>query len=469
MVKYMANSSGLLWLGFIFSGILFPCEVFTQSSHSTEFPLRLNNNSTYLEGKDGKPFLIKEISAWGLIQALSEQDESAFMDSVRKKGFNTLMVSIISYDQRFAGGPPRWQGISPFKTEWDFSTYNPAYFEHADRFLKMAASKGLLVLLVPCYLGYKNDSTQGWWNSLLSPKNDPAKSRFYGQFLGSRYKDFSNIIWLAGGDNRGEGKLATHTDAIFSGIREYDRQHLWTGHFDSAMPTNWSSGSLLYGKYMDIDGLYDFTESSLGEEGPQYKTELAHYGRGKMIFQLDQSYEHDIPHGADNEDPRWIRRKNYQGLLSGCTGTSFSPGARENQCYTLTNWRPLMNTEGMRQVSYCFRAFESRPWYMLVPDTARKIIKSGGGTFGKTDFACAARTSDSSTVMVYLPEGKKITLDLGQMAGGMASAWWFDPSSGKSRAAGTFSTGGDREFVPPSLNDWLLVLDNASLHLPPPR
>src|SRR5689334_22068662 len=67
---------------------------------------------------DGQPFLIKELSAWGLIQALSESDAAAAMDAVQARGFNTLMISVISDDTRFAGGPPNWNGISPFEVEW---------------------------------------------------------------------------------------------------------------------------------------------------------------------------------------------------------------------------------------------------------------------------------------------------------------------------------------------------------------
>src|ERR1700733_9929839 len=158
------------------------------------FPLKLSINGRYLTDGKNRPFLIREISSWGLIQALPETDESAYLDSIKKKGFNTVLVSLISYDTRFAGDPPNWQGESPFNTKWDFSTYNTKYFEHADRVLEMANSKGILVLLVPCYLGYKGDPHQGWWPKLVSPANSVEKSYQYGRFLGDRYKNFNNII-----------------------------------------------------------------------------------------------------------------------------------------------------------------------------------------------------------------------------------------------------------------------------------
>jgi len=442
---------------------------FTASAQSSAtFPLKLSATRKYLTDSKNKPFLIKEISAWGLIQALSEPDEAAFIDSVKAKGFNTLLVSIISYDTRFAGDPPDWQGIPPFNIKWDFSSYNTVYFEHAARFLRMAEDKGMLVLLVPCYLGYKGDKNQGWWDELLSPANNTAKSRNYGQFLGQRYKDFNNIIWVAGGDNKGDSALYGHMDYIIQGIKEFDKRHLWTGHFESAQGSNWPSENYFYRKYIDLDGLYDFTESALGKDTPQYKTELEHFGKSRMIFQLDQSYEHDIPHGPDNEDPQWIRRKNYDGLLSGCAGTSFCPGQKDNPEYVLKNWRPLMNTEGMQQMLYCFKVFDSRAWEQLVPDVGDKIIIDGRGRYGSINYVCAAITPDHSTFMAYLPAGGSLTLDLSPFEVRKVRAWWYDPRNGKVHLIGVFATNEIRRLSRPTDEDWLLVIDNAALDLPAP-
>jgi hypothetical protein len=429
------------------------------------FPLKLSPNGKYLTDIKNQPFLVKEISAWGLIQALSGKDEAAFIDSVKKKGFNTLLVSIISFDTRFAGNPPNWQGISPFKTKWDFSTYNTAYFKHADNFLRMAKAKGMLVLLVPCYLGYKGDKNQGWWDELLSPKNSVAKSRKYGEFLGQRYKDFPNIIWVAGGDNKGDSVWFRHMNSIIQGIKQSDGRHLWTGHFESAQGTNWSAGNKLYAKYMSINGLYDFTESALGSDTPQYRTELEHYGKGRMIFQLDQSYEHDIPHGNDNENPQWIRRKNYDGLLSGCTGTSFCPGQKDNPEYILKNWRPLMNTAGMYQAMHCFKLFGSRMWQRLMPDTTNKVIADGRGKYGTINYVCAATTADHSTFIAYLPLGGTLTLGLNAFHIKKVKAWWYDPRNGKARLIGTFAARGTKTLSTQTGEDWLLVIDNAALNL----
>lgn len=442
-------------------GYICLCLNLAHAQSKTDFPLKLSANKRYLIDNKRKPFLIREISAWGLIQALSEKEASEFMDSVKRKGFNTMLVSIISSDKRFAGGPPDWQGISPFKVQWDFSTPDPAYFEHVDRVLQLASAKGMLVLLVPCYLGYKTDSTQGWWSKVLSPNNSPEKSRLYGEFIGKRYRNQRNIIWVAGGDHKGDGKLHPHLDNIIRGIKKFDDVHLWTGHFDSTGGGNWSADNELYSKYMDINGLYVFDEKNMGPHGPQYKSELLRYGKGKMIFQLDQSYEKDIPHGPDNEDYQYIRRKNYGGLLSGCAGTSFSPGYKDHQLYVFKNWRPLMNTEGMKQMELCFKLFTSRSWHLLEPDTSAHVIVSNRGPFGDIGYICAAAASDQSTYIAYLPNGGSIKLNLRALRMKNIKAWWYNPRTGEDTHIGRFRSSEQvKAFTCPTNDDWVLVIDN---------
>ena len=418
------------------------------------FPLKLSADKRRLVDQNGAPFLIKEASSWGLIQSLSEADAAVYMDSLLAKGFNTLLVSVISYDTRMAGGPPNWQGIPPFTTQWDFSTYNDAYFAHADRVLNMARDRGMLVLLVACYLGYAGDANQGWWNELLSSTNSVAKSQAYGRYLGNRYKDFGNIVWVAGGDNTPSpgSELENRLFAIMQGIKENDT-HLWTAHWNSP---SWSTDQARFAPYMDIDGWYAYTESS-----PQYLGELTHYNASsrRMIFQLDQSYETE-PQG----DPATIRRKNYDGLLSGCAGTSFCAGP---DWYLFYNWRNAMDTTGTEEAFFAFKLFDSRAWQDLVPDQNSAAVTAGRGTYGSADYVCAARTASGGTLMAYLPSSRAVTVTMTAISGTQANAWWYNPRSGQATLIGTYPTTGSRTYTPAS-GDWVLVVDDASLNLPAP-
>lgn len=421
------------------------------------FPLKLASSGRYLQDAAGKPFLIKEISAWGLIQALSEQDEAAFLDSISRHGFNTVLTCILNTHSKMTGQPD-WQGVWPLTVRWDFSTPNEAYFAHVDRFMKMAAQRNVLVMAVPVYLGFRDLPGEGWWDELKSPNNDSLKTRKFGEYLGQRYRNTPNLLWVAGGDNNAEGDLFPLVWNLIKGIKRQDSNHLWTAHFDANLGTHWSTESRLYASQIDIDGLYVWSETTLMDKGPQYKTELDHYGKGRMIIQLDQSYEHDIPHYADNENYQWIRRKMYDGLLSGCTGTSFSPGTIDNQCYSFKNWQPLMNTAGMHQVGYCFGLFESLPWHQLVPDTGQEIILSGRGTFGDIDYLCAARFGDGTGYVAYIPTGRTFYLNTRKISPRPLRSEWFNPRTGETLRIGTVGVWDKFGFATPDDGDWVLVM-----------
>lgn len=430
------------------------------------FPLKLNDDKRYLVDNNNQPFLIKEFSAWGLIQALSEKEEAAFLDSLKKKGFNTVITGIIcNAPSQMTGNPPFWQGISPFNVQWDFSTPNEKYFEHADRFFKMAEQKDFFVMVLPCYMGYIGDASQGWWNELLNGNNDTLKMKKYGEFLGRRYQNTNNIMWVLGGDNNCSGDLFPYVNSLINGMKKYDKDHLWTGHFDMNKGSVWSTDNKLFSKYMDVDGEYVWTESVLFERGPQYKNELSQYSKGKMIIQIDVSYEHDVPHFADNENYQWIRRKMYDGLLSGCTGTSFSSGEMNNQCYSFKNWQPLMNTTGMQQVSYCFNLFEKLPWQKLVPDKTNNIIINGRENFGSRDYICAAQASDSSCYIIYIPKGQEFEMNAKAISGKPMRMNWYNPRTGENIKIGTAETRDRYGVAPPSEEDWVLIFYNVDLNL----
>jgi hypothetical protein len=119
--------------------------------------------------------------------------------------------------------------------------------------------------------------------------------------------------------------------------------------------------------------------------------------------------------------------------------------------------------------------FDSRPWYDLVPDREHIVVTAGLGEFRGLDYAAAARTSDGSTVIVYIPTPRTIAVDLSQVSGDVVTGWWFDPRTGKAQPAISEipfreedGTRGSRELTPPGDGDWVLVLDDASKRLPAP-
>ena len=96
----------------------------------------------------------------------------------RARGTNTVIVSLVEWT--FSPDPPRnAYGVDPFTTPGDLGTPNPAYFEHVDWLVERAADLGILVLAVPCYLGYPNPGrshfnpdaqAEGWYDEVLEER-----------------------------------------------------------------------------------------------------------------------------------------------------------------------------------------------------------------------------------------------------------------------------------------------------------
>ncbi len=426
-------------------------------SSKPQFPLQISPNRRYLVDRAGRPFLINQASSWGLIQALSTADATAYLDALKQRGFNTVMVSIISYDKRMAGTPPNWQGVQPFTRQWDFSSWNEAYFAHADAVIRLALERDMLVTLVPAYLGFPQDSGQGWADELLHANNDLESSRAYGEFLGERYKDVPNILWIAGGDNQPKAgsELEKRLLAIVQGIQSRDTTHLWTGHWDGQGDGALATDNRAFAALMDVNGYYAYNYDLT------HQRDLEAYAMASPLplFHLDMSYEHEGGGEPDN-----IRRKAYGVMLNGGAGSSFNAGP---DWYLFFKWRN-MDTQGTRETAYWARLFQSRAWYALVPDDKHAIVTAGYGEYGKTNYVSAARSSDGKLLMAYLPAGAAVSVDFDKLTGERSQVWWYDPTTGTATSGGALATSGTQRLTPPARKSVVLIVDDASLGLSAP-
>ena len=408
--------------------------------------LRVSSNQRYLVDQNNNPFLMQGDAAWSLIVGLNQTEVEEYLKNRRDKGFNTVMVELIEH--KFCKKPPlNVAGDAPFKTPGDFSTPNEKYFALADWVIKRAGDYGIQVLLAPIYLGYKG-TDEGWIEEIL--KLDPEKCLEYGRYLGRRYKDFDNIIWLMGGDRNPESALEK-VNLIAFGIREFDKRHLFTAH---CHPENSPVEQYASGHWLDINDTYTY--------GIVHQKLLADFNRTPVMpfFLIESTYE-----GVHNASEVQIRRQAYWAVL--CGGFGHIMGNQPIWLYD-PGWQAAMDLPGSVGLMYWGRLFRSRKWSDLVPDQKHEVVTGGLGEFRGLDYLAAARTAHGSTVIAYMPTSRKITVDLSRISGAKAKAWWFDPRIGKASAAGEFPTTGSRDFAPPSEGDWVLVLDDAAKQLPPP-
>ncbi len=428
------------------TGVLLGATIGKGQSRSRVTQLFPSTNHRYLVDQNGAPFLLQGDAAWSLIVGLNEAEVEQYLENRRQKGFNGTQVNLIEH--KFCKHPPlNVAGEGPFTTPGDFTTPNEKYFAYADWVIRKAAENGIQVLLYPIYLGYKG-TDEGWVKEALA--NGPEKCLDYGRYLGKRYKDFDNIMWMMGAD-LDPGPALEDVDMIALGIKEYDHRHLFSAECDPEhSAVDYYSG----GGWLDFNATYTYEIV--------HKKLLQDYNRKPAMpfILIESSYE-----GEHNSSEVQIRRQAYWSVLCGGFGQVMgdfpidiiSPG-----------WQQAMDLPGSVGMMHWGKLFRSRPWFDLLPDQKHQVVTAGLGEFNGLDYLAAARTSDGSTVIAYMPTSRTISVDMSKVSGSQVQAWWFDPRNGKATAAGVFPASGGQKLTPPAEGDWVLVLDDASLKRLPP-
>ena len=449
------------------------------------YPLKASANNRYLVDQNNVPFLMVGDSPQALIANLSEADAATYIDNRQKHGVNTLWVSVLcSFTDVCNDDATTFDGIAPFTIAGDLSTPNPVYFQRVDDMINIAAAKGMAILLDPI-------ETSKWLDPLRA--NGIAKAFAYGEFLGNRYKAFPNIVWMHGNDfqswrNSSDDALV---QAVARGIRSTDPNHIHTVELN--YPTSGSLDDPSWAPLVELDAAYTYC--------PTYAQVLTEYNRSdfKPVFMVEANYEFESLANTDGGPPQNLRRQEYWAMLSGAAGQLYG------SFYTWRfpqEWKANLDTPGVVQLGYMKDLFQPRKWYDLVPDQAHEVVVagydslsgfigrfltrvenysafaakvsarikriSGLGSIPANSYVTAARTSDGSLVIAYLPSTRTITVDLSKLAGPMTGGW-YDPTSGEYIATDDLPliNSGKKEFIPPGRNvagdgDWVLVLETAT-------
>lgn len=412
-------------------------------------PLRISENHRHLVDQQGRPFLLQGDAAWSLIANTTREEALAYLENRCAKGFNAIVVNLLEH--KWAAQAPRNRyGDAPFADVNDWTTVNEKYFEHADWVLREAGRRGITVLLFPVYLGYDgNDQDEGFYNEVL--RNDPEKCLAYGRFIGKRYRDFDNIIWVMGGD-RDPGAAQENVEKVASGMREFDRRHLYTAHChsDSNIAKQFPTST-----WIDLNSTYTYNIVHLSLIWDYQRTPV------RPNFLLETVYEGPPQFATELQ----MRRAAYWSILCGGFGYvmgnsplwQFDPG-----------WQSAMDASSSVAMTHWGNLFRSRRWWDLVPDADHKIVTEGLGERWGLDTTTAAMTSDGKLIVAYQTAARSITVDLARMSVPTAMAWWFNPRTGEATKIGTIATGTPQKFTPPGEGDWALVLDDAKESLPAP-
>src|SRR6185436_16298980 len=256
---------------------------------------------------------------------------------------------------------------------YDLSKPNSNFFARCDWMISQAAKYGLVFLLDPA-------ETIGWLRNNGSSgvllHNGTNACRAYGQFLGNRYKNFDNIIWMCGNDfqNWSTPSADAVVLAVARGILDADTNHIHTVELDYL-----TSGSLddpNWWPIISLNASYTYY--------PTYAQVLKDYNRTNFlpVFLVEANYEFESLQGPTTTAPI-LRRQEYWTLLSGGCGQLY--GSRYTWMFP-SDWQSFLDSPGALQMPNLKALFEPRAWFNLVPDQNHSVLTAGYGTFSNTGY-----------------------------------------------------------------------------------
>ena len=331
--------------------------------------LKISENSRFLVFEDGTPFFYLGDTAWELFHRLNKKETEKYLENRREKGFTVIQAVVLA--ELDGLNTPNAEGNKPL-IENNPLKPNLDYFAHVDWVIKKAGEKGMFIGLLPTW-GDKVDQQWGIGPVIFNRENGFE----YGKFIGNRYKDFPNIIWINGGDRSGGGKNKEIWDAIGHGIKSADKNHLMTFHPNGEMSSSeW---------FQDSDWL-DFNMCQTGHAQRSYSIYKQIVVRDynlkpvKPAFDGEPRYEDhpvnwkpDLLGWFDDAD---VRQALYWDLFSGGFGHTYGchpvwqmmDPSRKAIGFARHNWTEVLNLPGASELIYARRLIESRPFTSRVPD-----------------------------------------------------------------------------------------------------
>jgi hypothetical protein len=436
-------------------------------------PLQVSENHLFLQHRDGTPFYYQGETAWLMPERLNRDEVAHYLTACHDAGYNVVQVQVIN-------GVPAMNvyGQSSHPTGYDFSTVargastTYGYWDHMDYIVRTARQQGIYVGMV-CI----------WGGLVKGGLMSVDEARLYGSFLAERYRDEPNIIWIMGGDARGNVKTEVW-DTLAKTIRSLDPRHLMTYHpFGRTCSATWfndrpwldfnmfQSGHRRYGQRKG-DG--DYSESAETEEDNwRYVDATRQLTPLKPVLDGEPSYE-GIPQGLhDVTQPRWqatdCRRYAYWSVFAGACGHTYGnnsimqfyrPGLPP--AYGATEpWYEAINDEGFHQMQYLHRLMLLFPYFERVPDQAI-IVGEQGERYNRI-----AATRGRDYLLIYDYTGRPFKADLTRISGSKKRCWWYSPIDGSWSLLGTFSSE-VVEFIPmhPGLDCVLVAVEEGKEYVP---
>ena len=436
--------------------------------------LVVSENHRYLVTEDGQPFFWMADTAWELFHRCDREEADMYLEKRAEQGFN--VVQAVALAEIDGLNTPNPYGHTPLLNN-DPATPNEAYFEHVDYIITKADELGIYIALLPTWGDKLFKNNWGVGPEIFNGQN----AREFGKWIGNRYKDRDNIVWIIGGDrNPREGTDDVEVwNQLAEGIAES------AGGYDNTLmsfhpqPQKWGGSST----WFHLQPWLDFNMHQTGHcaDKGTYQHIRHDYALTpvKPVLDGEPLYEDHPncfrPDELGHSVPEDIRRIMYWNVFAGAFGQTYGchdvwqmfKQGRDPINRPLRPWPVALDLPMANQVKHLKNLMLSRPFLSRIPDPA--IVP--GAQEENNDYVIATRDQNGTYAMIYFPTGKATDLDLSSLNGSQLNAWWYDPRTGASFRGETLSKSSLLSITPPSSgkgNDWVLVIDEAEANYPPP-
>ncbi len=454
--------------------LLFTCLSLFIMGLSTAQKLKVSENNRFLVTENGDPFFYMADTAWELFHRCDREEANMYLEKRDEQGFNVIQAVALAEINGL--NTPNPYGETPLLNN-NPETPNPNYFEHVDYIIKKADSLGIYIALLPTW-GDKLDK-RGWGvgPEVFNEKN----ARVFGNWIGARYKDYDNIIWIIGGDRnpKEDTNQVEVWNQMAEGIAESAGGYEETLMSYHPQPKENGGSSTWFHNQKWLDFNMHQTGHCANQGTYQHIENDYNLTPVKPTLDGEPLYE-DHPNCFNAKElghsvPEDIRRIMYWNVFAGAFGQTY--GCHDVwQMYALDKeginqplrpWPVALDLPMANQVKHLKHLMLSRPFLSRIPNQAM-VLDAQEET---SDYVIATIDSDGAYTMIYFPTGKTMNLDLSKISGNQLKGWWYDPRTGNAFPASEIPKSSKISITPPTSgkgHDWVLIIDDASKNFKTP-
>jgi hypothetical protein len=429
--------------------------------------LIVSANKHFIIHENGTPFFWIGNTAWEMTHFSKREEVIPYMEHRHKNGYTVVLTCALAEIQGLTR--PNAYGFVPFKDQDPLKPVEE-YWEHIDYVIQKAEENDIYIALVV---------TWGTWVHDTKTINESNAYQF-GQWIGNRYKNKPNIIYILGCDR--EPYVAGSFDdtpvwnKLASGIKNTDPAHLM-----SYLPKSRSSSFFQDSWWLDFNIMQTGHEKLDNPVSYSWIESDYKLTPSKPTIDCEPRYE-DHPVNWNDSNGFFTdfdaRQTAYWSVFAGAFGCNYgsrgiiswyTPDYQATLWYGRPNyyWYEAMDRPGSLDMKHLSDLLKSRPFLSLVPD--QTIISSPNPEDGGHYQAAKG----DGYLFVYNPYGKTFSIDMNKLSGRRLKCYWYNPRDGIIQSAGTFKSGAySKIFNPPGSeargNDWILVIDDASKKYPQP-